>query len=141
MPTCVWTTSFFFVSSLKRIDVFGSWQSSGEGLQSHVVLSRSFFYSHCWPYPGSIFRWFSARMHSSRAPSLRTQRLSASILSRCANSVTRYLAFSSFVLILLHVKEISWILFNKFNNDVNSLKMHSSENRTSEYCRSQRRTR
>ena len=80
MLTCVWTTSFFFVSSLKRTGVFGSWRSSGEGLQSHIVLSRSFFYSHCWPYPSSIFWWFSARMHSSRAPSLWTWRLSASIL-------------------------------------------------------------
>ena len=57
MSTCVWTTLFFFVSSLKWTDVFGSRQSSAEGLQSHFVLSQSFFYSHCWPYPGSIFRW------------------------------------------------------------------------------------
>ena len=117
MPTCVWTTSFFCVSSLKRTDVFGSWRSSSEGLQSYIVLSRSFFYSHRWPYPSSIFRWFSARMHSSRAPLLRTRRLCTSILSRRANSVTRYLAFSSFVLILLHIKEISWILFSKINNE------------------------
>ena len=111
-----------------------------KGFNLTLFYFDHFFYSHCWLNFLMVFS-----QDALEQGTLVVDMTSVCLNSpRCANTVTRYLAFSSFVLILLHIKEISWILFSKFNNDLNSwnfLKMRSSENCTYEYCRSQRRTR